>query len=155
MAVSVPQPPSLTTHGQLTTQAKGKYDCRWRRRSFRWLRRKTAFSLRLSIWWEKIPLEMVNAPSLDTFKRLLDLALPFMFPSLLWLSCSFNLHFTWFEMSLSVTEAAIILVGVGRPKVRSRHPSRLQIRLGGPGPSQYRSMAPPGSSDVGHRPGVR
>ncbi len=33
--------------------------------------------------------------------------------------------------------------------MRSRHPLRLQTRLGGPGPSQYRSMATPGSSDVG------
>ncbi len=55
---------------------------------------------------------------------------------------------------LSVTEATIILVGVGRPGVCSRRPSRLQTRLGGPGSSQYRSMATPGSRNVSHRPGV-
>ncbi len=54
----------------------------------------------------------------------------------------------------TVTEAAIILVGIGQPQVRSRRPSRLQTKLGGPGPSRHRSMATPGSSDVGHRPGV-
>ncbi len=53
--------------------------------------------------------------------------------------------------SLTVTEAAFILVGVGR----SRHPLRLQTRLGGPEPSQYRSMATLGSSDIGRRPEVR
>ncbi len=60
-----------------------------------------------------------------------------------------------FFRTLTVAEAAIILVQVGRPQVRPMHPSRLQTRLGGPGPSQSRSMATPGFRAVGHRPGVR
>ncbi len=57
--------------------------------------------------------------------------------------------------SVTVTEVAIILVEVGRPQVRSRRLSQLQTRPGGPGLSRHRSMATPGSSDVGHWPGVR
>ncbi len=58
------------------------HDFKLRHRSFRLLRRKAAFSVRLSISWNKLPMEMVNAPTLNTFKRLLDLALFSLFPSL-------------------------------------------------------------------------
>ncbi len=47
---------------------------------------------------------------------------------------------------VTVTEAAIILVGTGRPPVHSRHPSRSRIVHGGPGPSQCRSLATPGGA---------
>ncbi len=43
---------------------------------------KAAFSVRLPISWNKLPMEMVNAPTLNTFKRLLDLAWFSLFPSL-------------------------------------------------------------------------
>ncbi len=43
-------------------------------RSFRLLQRKAAFSVRLSLWWNILLIEIVNSPTLDTFKRLLDLA---------------------------------------------------------------------------------
>ncbi len=45
-----------------------------RHRSFILLRRKAAFPVRLPISWNKIPMVMVNSPTLDTFKRLLDVA---------------------------------------------------------------------------------
>ncbi len=54
----------------------------------------------------------------------------------------------------TVTGAAIILVGTGRPPMPSRHPSRSLTMRGGPGPSRCRSMATPGSNVGGHRPGV-
>ncbi len=64
--------------------------------------------------------------------------------------------------SLTVTEAVIILVGTGRPPMRSRHPSRSLTMRGGPGPSRCRSMAiDPGSSKKcevlldGPRPGLQ
>ncbi len=47
---------------------------KWGHRSFRLLWRKAAFSVRLQISWNKHPMEMVSAPTLDTFKRLLDFA---------------------------------------------------------------------------------
>ncbi len=60
------------------------HDFKLRHRSFRLLRRKAAFSVRLPISWNKLPMEIVNSPTLDTFKRLLDAAwfLPVPFPSL-------------------------------------------------------------------------
>ncbi len=73
------------------------HEFKLRHRSFRLLRRKAAFSVRLPISWNKLPMEMVNAPTLNTFKRLLDLAWFSLFPSLPWLPCSFNSYFTWFE----------------------------------------------------------
>ncbi len=60
-------------------------------------RRKAAFSMRLPISWNKLPMEIVNSSTLDTFKRVLDLAWIFLFPSLLWLTCSLNFYFTWLE----------------------------------------------------------
>ncbi len=45
-----------------------------RHRSFRLLWRKAAFYVRFPISWNKFPMEMVNAPTFDTFKRLLDFA---------------------------------------------------------------------------------
>ncbi len=39
-------------------------------------------SLRLPISWNRLPVEIVNAPTFNTFKRLLDLAWFSMFPSL-------------------------------------------------------------------------
>ncbi len=56
-------------------------DYKLRHRSFRLLRRKTAFSARFPISWDKLPMAMVNAPTLDTFKRLPDLAWSSLFPS--------------------------------------------------------------------------
>ncbi len=58
------------------------YDFKLRHRSFRLLQRKAAFSVRLPISWNKLPMEMVNAPTLYTFKRLLHLAWFSLFPSL-------------------------------------------------------------------------
>ncbi len=57
--------------------------------------------------------------------------------------------------TVTVTEAAIILVGTGRPAMRSRHPSRSRTKDGGPGPSRCRSLATPGSIVGDHRPEVR
>ncbi len=45
----------------------------------------------------KCPLEIFDAPTLENFKWLLGLAWSFLFPSMSWLPCSFNFHFTWFE----------------------------------------------------------
>ncbi len=53
-----------------------------RHRSFRLLRREAAFSVRLPISWNKLPMDIVNSPTLDTFKQLLDLAWFSLFPSL-------------------------------------------------------------------------
>ncbi len=53
-----------------------------RHRSFRLLHRKAAFSVRLPIPWNKFPIDIVNFPTLDTFKRLLDSAWFSLFPSL-------------------------------------------------------------------------
>ncbi len=44
-------------------------DFKLRHRSFRLVRRKAAFSLRLPISSNKLPMESVNSPTLDTFKR--------------------------------------------------------------------------------------
>ncbi len=43
-----------------------------RHRRFRLARRKAAFSVRLPKHWNKLPLEVVTAPSVEAFKRLLD-----------------------------------------------------------------------------------
>ncbi len=58
------------------------HDFKLRHRSFRLLRRKAAFSVRLPTSWNKLPMEIVNSPTLDTFKRLLDYAWFSLFPSL-------------------------------------------------------------------------
>ncbi len=58
------------------------HDYKLRHRSFRLLRRKAAFSVRLPISWNKLPMEIINSPTLDTFKRLLDSAWFTLFPSL-------------------------------------------------------------------------
>ncbi len=58
------------------------HDFKLRHRSFRLLRRKAAFSVRLPISWNKLPMVIVNSPTLDTFKRLLDSAWFSLFPSL-------------------------------------------------------------------------
>ncbi len=44
------------------------HDFKLRHRSFRVLWRKAAFSMRLPISCKKIPMEIVNSPTLDTFK---------------------------------------------------------------------------------------
>ncbi len=56
---------------------------------------------------------------------------------------------------VTVTEVAIILVGIGRPPMRSRHPSRSLTIRGGPGPSRCKSLATPGSIMEGHTADVR
>ncbi len=58
------------------------HDFKLRHRSFRLLRRKAAFSVRLPISWNKLSMKMVNAPTLNTFKRLLDLAWFSLFPAI-------------------------------------------------------------------------
>ncbi len=58
------------------------HDFKLRHRSFRLLRRQAAFSVRLPISWNRLPMEIVNAPTLNTFKRLLELAWISLFPSL-------------------------------------------------------------------------
>ncbi len=57
------------------------HDFKLRHRSFHLLRRKAAFPVRLATSWNKLPMEIVNSATLDTFKRLLDSAwfsLPFL-----------------------------------------------------------------------------
>ena len=54
-----------------------------RHRRFRLRRRRAAFSVRLPPSWNKLPTAMVTAPTLDSFKRLLDMAWPSLFPTLL------------------------------------------------------------------------
>ncbi len=66
-----------------------------RHSSFRLLRRKAAFSVKLPISWNKLPMEMVDSPTLETFKRLLGVARSSLFPSLPWLPRSFKLHLIW------------------------------------------------------------
>ncbi len=44
------------------------HDFKLRHCSFRLLRRKAAFSMRLPISWNKLPIEKVNSPTLDTIK---------------------------------------------------------------------------------------
>ncbi len=78
-------------------------DVRLRHRSFPLHRRKAASSVRLPISWNKLPEEIFNAPMLDTFKRLLDLAWISMLPPLPWLLCSLNFYLTWFEAPNSAT----------------------------------------------------
>ncbi len=68
------------------------HDFKLRHRSFRLLRRKAAFSVRLPISWNKLPMELVNSPTIDPFKPLLSLAWFSLFPSLPLLTC-----LTWFE----------------------------------------------------------
>ncbi len=58
------------------------HDLKLCHRSFRLLRRKAAFYVRLPISWNKLPMETVNSPTLDTFKRLLDSAWFSLFPPL-------------------------------------------------------------------------
>ncbi len=53
-----------------------------RNRSVRLLRRKAAFSVRLPISWNTLPMEKVNPPTLDAFKRLPNLACFSLFPCL-------------------------------------------------------------------------
>ncbi len=74
-----------------------------RQHSFHLLQRKSAFSVRLSISWNKLPTEIINVPTVETFQRLLDTAWPFLFPPFPWLPCSLNLHLTWFETLNSAT----------------------------------------------------
>ncbi len=77
------------------------HDFKLRHRSFPLHRRKAASSVRLRISWNKLPIEIVNSPMLDTFKRLLDLAWFSMLPSLPWLPCSLIFYLTWFEAPTS------------------------------------------------------
>ncbi len=77
------------------------HDFKLRHRSFRLLWRKAVFSVRLPISWNKLPMENVNSPTLDTFKRLQDLAWLSLFPSLPCLPCFFNFCLTWFEAPTS------------------------------------------------------
>ncbi len=58
------------------------HDFKLCQRSFRLLRRKAAFSVKLPISWNKLPMEIVNSPTLDTFKQLLVLAWSSLFSSL-------------------------------------------------------------------------
>ncbi len=51
-----------------------------RHRSFRLLRRKAAYSVRLPGPWNSLPSHIFNAPSLGAFKRSLDVAWPSLFP---------------------------------------------------------------------------
>ncbi len=71
------------------------HDFKLRHRSFRLLRRKAAFSVRLPISWNKLPKEIVNSPTLDTFKRLLDSAWFSLFPSLTPMLLQFLLYMVW------------------------------------------------------------
>ncbi len=56
------------------------HDFKTRHRSFRLMRRKAAFSVRLPGLWNNLPSHIVNAPSLGAFKRSLDVAWPSLFP---------------------------------------------------------------------------
>ncbi len=56
------------------------HDFKIRHRSFRLLRRKAAYSIRLPGPWNSLPEHIVNASSLGTFKRSLDVAWPSLFP---------------------------------------------------------------------------
>ncbi len=56
------------------------HDFKIRHRSFRLLRRKAAYCVRLPGPWNSLPEHIVNAPSLGTFKRSLDVAWPSLFP---------------------------------------------------------------------------
>ncbi len=58
------------------------HDFKLRRRSFRLLWRKAAFSVRLPTSWSKLPMEDVNSHTLDTFKRPLGVAWLSLFPSI-------------------------------------------------------------------------
>ncbi len=58
------------------------HDFKLRPRRFRFLRRKAAFSVRLPISWNKLPMEIVNSITLDIFKRFLDSAWFSLYPSL-------------------------------------------------------------------------
>ncbi len=77
-------------------------DFKLRHRSFHLLRRKAVFSVKLPISWNKLAIEIVDAPTLDDFKRPLDSACSFLFPSLPWLPRSFNLNVTLFA-ALNIT----------------------------------------------------
>ncbi len=44
------------------------HDFKLRHGSFRLLRRKAAFPVRLLVLWNKLPMEIVKFPTLDTFK---------------------------------------------------------------------------------------
>ncbi len=61
-------------------------------KSFRWLRRKAVYSMRVPI-----TIEIVHTPTLDAFGRLLDTTWSPLFSSFLWIACSSNWHLTWFE----------------------------------------------------------
>ncbi len=50
------------------------HNSKLRHLSFRLLRRKATFSVRLPISWNKLPLEMAIALTLDTFKRQMSIA---------------------------------------------------------------------------------
>ncbi len=80
------------------------HDFKLRHRSFRLLRRKAASSATLPNLWNKLPIEMIHDSTLDTFKRLFELAWSSLFPSLPRLPCSFNLQFARFE---TVNSAAV------------------------------------------------
>ncbi len=49
-----------------------RHGLKLRYRNFRLPRRKAAFYVQLPISWDMLPLEIVNAPTLYTFKRLQD-----------------------------------------------------------------------------------
>ncbi len=99
------------------------HDFKLRHRSFRLLRRKGAFSVRIAISWNKLLIEIVNSPTLNTFKRVLDLSYMSRFPTLLWLPCSLNFYFTWLGAPTSVVVLHqyiwfdLILHGFRRPTV--------------------------------------
>ncbi len=57
-----------------------EYDFKTRHRSFRLLRRQAAYSVGLPGPWNSLPEHIVNAPSLGTFKRLLGVVWPSLFP---------------------------------------------------------------------------
>ncbi len=81
---------------------------------FRLLRREAAFSVRLPISLNKLLMEIVNSPTLDTFKGVVDLAWISLFPSLdpklpqflfcmvwgaLQCRCTWPIHLIWFDTS--------------------------------------------------------
>ncbi len=77
---------ALTCHRRMFFEVPAErdrrgHDFKLRHRSFRLLRRKADFSVRLPISRNKLPMKMVNAPTLDAFKRQLDLAGSLPFPS--------------------------------------------------------------------------
>ncbi len=60
-----------------------RHDFQLRHRRFHRERRGAAFSVRLPPKWNTLPLEVVTAPTLDLFKRMLDDRWALLFPDIL------------------------------------------------------------------------